>query len=173
MNTSIIKLILIASAYFVISSAQAATPKAGEYGYMVLHDSQQSRTCRLDLGARTKYARPDSHTNIDTCVFGWPGEFHFEGAKSAVTIYIGSFYLSTENPRNDCDWNNYTSYRFEIKTFGSYAETQTFNYDDLFRTAQGDVVVPGVRLISKHRGSNINNKPLAQLFSCVRIVKSK
>lgn len=179
MNIPFIKLIATGLLTLCLTTAQAASPAPGEYGYLILHDSTQPRTCEIDLGRQATYDRADMHSAIRTCAFGWVGSFSFRNAKSAVTLSIRSWYQSSEVPHNDC--NRYQdpdprrfAYRFTIKTTGTVADSKEFNYDDMFRTdiAHNPVIVPGVRLIEKERGSNVYNKPLDQLFSCIHVTPS-
>jgi opacity protein-like surface antigen len=178
-NIPFIKLIATGLLTFCLTTAQAAAPAPGEYGYLFLHDSGQPRTCEIDLGRQATYERASWLSDIPTCAFGWVGSFSFKNAKSAVTVEIRSWFQTVEGARSDC--NRYENpdrrlfaYRFTIKTTGTVADTKEFTYDDMFRTdiAENPVIVPGVRLIEKERGSNNYNKPLDQLFACIHVIPS-
>lgn len=149
-----------------------------DYGLIVLTDAAQDRTCTIDLGTTNLTERKTYRGNLDGCNFGWVGSMQLKNAKSATTLEIFGFEISAfpdggNVTRNRCGWDDWDlpSYRIQLKTFGTYPETQTFSIEQILETEPGEVVVPGVRLLRKiynpHRNSTGQN--LSHLFNCMYI----
>jgi hypothetical protein len=178
MKTSIIKIMTVFFLSFALASAQAQeqAPKAGEYGYLILWGKNGER-CPIDIATTTLAAKSDWDENVQGCDFSFVDSFSFLNARSAITVWIRSFWRTNGTVLNDC--NRYIpdagySFRFVIKTYKHLAETDKFNYDDMFRVNPDDPVVdpvvkPGVKLLSRARGSNETNDKMSELFSCVHI----
>lgn len=161
------------------SSVAPLSDKAG-YGVIVLTDAAQDRTCTIDLGT-TNLTQRQYRDNLDGCKFGWVKSMQLKNAKSAITLEIYGFGISAlpgggHSTRYTCGWEDWDlpSYRMQLKTFGTYAETQSFSIEQILAAEPGEVVVPGVRLLRKiynpHRNSSGQN--LSHLFNCMYIRRS-
>ena len=119
--------------------------------------------------------KSDSDGDIPGCNFKRFEKMQLVDVPSAITIYVGSYGIRTEDlgpVHNDCfnydNWQNY-AFRILIKTTGAIVGASSkFDIDDMISTPPDHPIIENLRLRSYDRKLDRFDFPTSWYFSCFK-----